>query len=303
MADDLELQVIPAEGLAALGSALEAYQRVSRKTGIAVLKQKAAQLVYGNTNPKFGATFPGLIQLFLMEKPRDGQITAEAEARGFRLGRKEFGGGLSPTAEARARQRMGGFKSILATVTKADGRIRLRGVRAGKRGQRIIGGRRGTGGRAVAGDSDLRREGDTRLNFPAVAAIEEINLREAGRRFLGVAWLFKQWRRLAASDPRRQDGTAFRVLEVKNPRARIELLGRMAVEGDDNAAGLGDVAVRLSSFVPGTNKIGSERGLFLRAIEGVVADINTYLGRKLNDELVDLFKQSNRGVNRALRSA
>src|ERR1041385_409531 len=63
-------------------------------------------------------------------------------------------------------------------------------------------GLRGRGGFAVAGDVfGPLPAGEKRLNYRAVATMMEINVREAGRRYLGASWLIRRWRKLAQSDP------------------------------------------------------------------------------------------------------
>lgn len=283
--------ITPPDGLADLGTALRQYESVSGKTASAVLLQKGAQLLFGNQDARYGATFEGLVQLFQDQKPAPGAILAAAKARGFRLGRKEFGGALSPTAIDRALAWMGGFKSILANVTEDKERISFRGVRLGRRGKRILGGRKGTGGFAIAGvvDADQRQPGEKVLNLRAVATAMEINLRESGRRFLGSAWLFRRWQKLAASDPRLDygRGTEWRTLVNQNPRSRLGTLGEVALDG---GGADGNAQIRITSFVPGTLAIGTSRNLFNRAIAGVRADIGAYLARKQRESLLDLLK-------------
>ena len=276
------------EGIKDLGSKLARYQEITGKTGAAVLLQKGAQLIHGNRNPKFGAVFDGLVRLFLREAPAQQSITAAARIRGFRLGRREFGGKLSPTAIDRALTRMGGFRSILATVsTDGDGRITLRGVRVGKRGKRILGGRKGRGGYAVPGVAESARQaGDVRLNLRAVATVEEINLREAGRRFLAVGWMFKRWRKLSLADAKASNYTAFRRIENVNPRSRVNLLGDAEMRGDEQK---GNVTLRISSYVPGAHSVGDSRGVYSRALAAMSRDLDTYLARKLVEAQAEIF--------------
>lgn len=286
--------------LADLSRGLVEYQRVSGKLSAAILVQKGAQLVYGNQDPKFGAVFPGLFQLFAQQQPARGVILATAKARHFRTGR------ISAEAYARARFWMGGFKSILARPTDDGERITLGAVRAGaRRGKnnfRILGGRKGRGGSAVSGSGVFaagaglaRQPGEKILNLRAVATAMELNLRTSGRGFMGASWLHRRWRRLAASDPRR-DASTFRVLVNANPRSKISPLGTAGLEGDEAH---GDLTLRITSYVPGVQGLGTTRGLFLRAIAGVRADLDTYLARKHAEALASALRREVSALERA----
>lgn len=222
--------------------------------------------------------------LFRAQAGRFGRITAAARLRGFRLGRRKFGGtgltrGISETAKERAEKLMGPYLktlSILATVhTDEYGRITLRGVRQGARGKRILGGRRGLKGWAVGGDSALRMAGDVRLNFRAVATAMEINLREAGRGFLAAGFLFRRFVRLKKQ----------RVLREVQPRSRIAPdLAAAALEGSTD--GSHTLTLRLTSYVPGTAAVGTARGVFQRALDFMTTDLEAYLARKQRETLV-----------------
>lgn len=274
------VQIIdPVGGLERLSEGLAEYKRVSGKSAAQVLVLKGGQLLFGNRNPKFGATFSGLVRLFMDQAPRPGVITAAAKARGFRFGR------ISEEAEKRAAFWMGGFKSILAHPSEFGGRISLGAIRVGKTGRRIVGGRKGRGGAGVSGDVfGPLQSGEVRLNRHAVATLMEINVREGGRGYLGSSWLFKRWRRLAKADPRREDGL-FRTLENMNPRSRVSPLGDAALTGDIDA---GNCTLRITSHVPGVEEIGTGRGIFTRAIALVTADLETYLARKQGEMLAEL---------------
>ena len=269
------VQIEPADALPNLRAKLIAYQAVSGKTASAVLLQKGAQLIYGNSNRDYGATFPGLVKLFQRETPPRESIAAQALARGFRLGRRNFASsesGISQTAYDRATRVMGGGKSVLATGEGVD----LSFVRRGVRGRRVHL-RNGRTSYAVDASSSLRREGDKVLNFRAVATYFELQIREAGRGYLGAAWLFSRFRRFAQSDPRRQATGTFRFIASVNPRARLQLQAEAELSGDADA---GNVTLRLSTFVPGEAAVGNARGLFGRAMASVSADIGAYLARK-----------------------
>jgi hypothetical protein len=274
------ITIIPPQGLERLNSGLQAYRRVSGKSAVQILVQKGAQLIYGNVNPQFGATFPGLVQLFQQQSPKPGAITAAAVSRGFRVGR------ISDEAIKRANFWMGGYKSILAAPGSFDGRLFLGALRVGKRGRRVTGGRRGRGGFAVSGDFiGPVPSGAKRMNFRAVVTMMEINVREAGRRFLSASWLFRQWRKLAQTDPQRIEPGTFRTLQNVNPRSRISPLGDAALSGDIEG---GNAELRISSLVPGVAEVGTSRGLFTLAIDAVTADIESYLARKEAEKNAEL---------------
>lgn len=299
--------------LAALSQGLEDYRRVSGKASAAILVQKGAQLVYGNTNPKFGATFSGLAQLYFGQAPAQGAIFAAAKARGFRLGRKVYGGALSPRALARAREMMGGFKSIVASVNPYNGALNF--VRRGVRKARVHY-RWGRKSFVIGGDfvGPLPQD-EKRLNLRAVATVFELRGRESGRRFLGAGWLHKRWRRLAQEGyvpvgtpglapgygPSRQFGGSVRSLVNVNPRSQIKILGRAQFEGSEDSGNLG---LRITSFIPGVNTIGETRGLFVQAIAGVRADLDAYMARK-HAELLEATLRARLGLGNsaeALRS-
>ncbi|WP_438482731.1 hypothetical protein [Oleiharenicola lentus] len=263
-----------------LGFNLAAYGRVAGLTGEQVLIKKGEDLAYrapgGNS----------LAALFRARAPHAQKITEAAIARGFTLGRRNGNhkDGITGVAAARAQSIMGGFKSILANVSLFEGRLQIRGVRVSTAGRRIAGGRRGTGGFAVPGSlatnaereilfPGVYKDTDKRMNFRAVSTVFEINLRGAASGFMSAAWLMKRIRRL--KDSRR--------IELVNPRSQVApLLSRAALEGSGES---GSVAVRLSSFVPGSLEVGNRRGIFAHALAALSADIGSYLARKESEAL------------------
>jgi hypothetical protein len=286
--------------LAALSRGLEDYRRVHGGLSSAILAQKGAQLIYGNDNPKFGATFRGLAQLFFAESPEPGEISQAARARGFRLGRKIYGGALSPRAMDRARELMGGFKTIIASVNPDTGALNF--VRRGVRKARVHY-RWGRKSFVIGGDFvGPLPANEKRLNLRAVATVFELRKREQGRRFLGAGWLHKRFRKMAkigfvppgtpglASGwvASRQFGGTEKILVNQNPRSEVKILGLARFEGDEKSGNLG---LRISSFIPGVKAIGESRGLFVRAINGVRADMSVYMARKHKEMLSALFDQ------------
>ncbi len=275
--------------LARLSEGLQAYQELSGKLSAAILVQKGGQLIYGNQNPKFGPVFPGLAQLYFQQSPKEGTIWAAARERGFRLGRRALGGGrLSPRALERAREMMGGNRTIIASVNPEGG---LKFVRRGVRKARVHY-RWGRKSYVIGGDFvGPLPQSEKRLNFRAVATYFELMKREQGRRFLGASWLHKRWRARAKEGlipegtpglapgwgRSRQYGGSERQLVNNNPRSEVQPLGTAALEGSETT---GNLTLRLSSFVPGVQQIGESRGLIAQAADSVRADLDRYFERK-----------------------
>lgn len=263
--------------LSRLSDALAEYKQVSGKTNQQILVKQGGKLSYE------------LYKSFRAVTPASGSILARAKAGGWRLGRTggDADAGISNTAYARARNRMGGFKSILAMVMEENGRILFRGVRVGKRGKRVLGGRRSLGGSAVAGTNQTiqRNPGDVVLNFRAVQTIEEINMRETGRRFLAIAWNYRRW--FTAGQGAQKTTTLVNL----QPRSKLGygMLGSAQLAGDP-ATGA-PVSLTLSSNVPGTREVGNARGLFSRAIDALTADIRTYLVAEQRKALLAAIKK------------
>lgn len=276
------LTTVPPDAFARLDAALAAYAQASGRTSERILQQKGAQVVYGNSDPRFGAVFDGLASLFLRQAPPEGSIRRAARQRGFRVGRRVLGGRLSDRALRRAAEMMGGEKSVLVSPN-ADGegfRFVRRGVRTVRGRPRRVHFRFGRLSYAVGPNNVLRREGDRVLNFRAVATYFELHLREHGRRFLGAAWLFRKWRRLAQSDPRREAGV-YKVLVNQNPRSSVNILGRAELTGD----GQGNARLEIESRVPGTRGVGEGRGLFRQVVGYIARDIDLYLARVQRQQL------------------
>lgn len=259
--------IIPGNLPRRLGDALAQYQVVSGRTNAEVLTRQG----------RFFAIY--LYSAFKRDVPAPGAILARAKADGWELGRRDPKGqiaGISDTAYYRAQRRMGGFKSILANVLEEKGRIVLQGVRVGKRGKRIIGGRRGLGGSAVAGtDKLLRRDGDVVLNRRAVQTIEEINLRQSGRRFLAASFLYRRWLTQGRGEEKRKN------LVNVNPRSSaLPRLGQVNLVNDEKIQ-----SITLTSYVPGVEQIGQQRGRFGQAMLRLVYSVEEYLARKQREAL------------------
>lgn len=292
------LAISPPDALARLSAGLRAYHAVSGKSAVQVLVLKGGQLLYGNRNPRYGATFDGLVQLFSRQSPRYGSITEDARVRGFRLGRTDrthtadgfrSGAGIGRKAFGRAIQMMGNFKSIIIQANPHTGDINF--VRGGTRKARVHF-RYGRKSFPMSGDfQGPLPQDEKRVNLRAVATIFELRLREQGRGFLASSFLFKRWRSFAKEGfvpagtpglapgvgPSKQFGGVGWRMENVNPRSFVHLLGAAELTGDVVA---GNATLRISSHVPGVNQIGAGRGLFAAAIAAVSADVETYLARK-----------------------
>lgn len=305
MKTDLDIRTSPPDALEKLDATLALYGNVAGKTAQNVLALKGGQLLMGNQDPRFGATFPGLHQLFVDETPREGAITAAAKARRFRVGRREFGGGLSPTALSRAAAMMDGNKSILISPSADGERFSFvrRGVRLTKRKRpRRVHYRPGRLSYAVAPDNVLRRSTDKVVNFRALAVWFELRLRESGRRFMGASWLYRRWRAYAkvgyipegtaglaagVGKSRQFGGTDWRLIN-NNPRSTLQTLGSAEMQADP----AGNATLRITSNVPGVQSIGNARGIFSRAIYRLTLDTEVYLARKQQEAADALLRGS-----------
>jgi hypothetical protein len=297
--------ISPPLALERLSRGLASYQIVSGRTATQILVQKGGQLLYGNRNPKFGATFYGLVQLFLDQAPPDDAIRLAARARGFRMGRRNYttsgvGAGISPTALKRAQALMGGYKAIIVNVNPYNGAAGV--VRIGVRGKRVHF-RHGRLSYALSGEGyGPLQEDDKRVNLRAVATIMEIILRTSGRHFLGSSYVHKRWRAFAKPGyvpagtpglasgpgvPSRQFGETDWRLVNNNPRSFVTPLGDAQLTAD---ADKGNAQLRITSNVPGVQAIGQTRGLFSKAIAGVTQDLEAYLARKEKEAVEAQFK-------------
>jgi hypothetical protein len=284
------ISIYPPGALERLGRALHAYGPVSGRTSEEVLAKKGEDLAMRQPGGN------SLHALFKAQAQKAGTITTATALRGFRLGRRRFGGrgaahGISETAADRARNVMGEYlvkHSILAAPRFEAGRISLNPIRVGIRGRRLRGrhitaygkrarmsnrGRTGLAGFAIGGDSELRQPGEKRMNFRAVATVMEINLREAGRKYLAMGFLFRRFQRIKKE----------RKIVSTNPRAQLAIQAEASLEGRPET---GDMTLRLTSRIPGTFEIGAGRALFSRALHFMTADLEDYLARKQRESLV-----------------
>lgn len=247
----------------ALENAIAAYQAFTKRTPAETMEAKGRDLRIA------------LSRRFQALQPASGKIAGDARSRGWRVGRRVFGGGISPYARSAAAKVMGGQKSVYGRVVTGDGAPAsglLRTIRVGRRGNRITGGRRGTGGRAATAAEALgfRVAGERRLTRRNVEVHMEVVLRERGRGFLGSSFLRLRKLRGTASD--RMSGRPYRI--VANKR-------RTAFPFDISE----DLTVlpNVSRFQIETNQEGiAERdAVVAAAYNDVRADTLAYLNRKL----------------------
>lgn len=249
-----------------------------------------------------------LYRAFTDIAPPPGSILRAAVARGWRMGRKDGNAsfqGISMTTWKRVNAMMQGNKSILAYTI--PGTARISPLQIGARGRFVLGNKQLKTKRVASGPSAVaayqktkgvrlysmryvaRAMGAKILGRHAVAVALEAQLREQGRRFLGVSWLHRRWRSLAQSDPRRADGS-FRVLQNNNPRSKFNPLGVVELSGGDTSAQL-----KLTSNVPGMD---SERAnqIIARVLNEETMGIQTYLlnrsAKRLTNALANLSQQN-----------
>lgn len=217
-----------------------------------------------------------LYDAFSAHAPAKGTSLHEAKGRGWRLRRRGAIEGLSATAHRRARARLGGHDSILvSSVSEADGRIVLRGVRASKTGQRrILGGRNNRGGQAVSGrNRKLRQSTDRVLNARALAVIEELNLRERARRVSAVGWL-------AGQKALRRNIQGQRVVEIVRNRTGSRL-GDMTWDNDGNVA-----SIQFMNRMGAAQAVAS-RGAVSVALRAANRDMRSYIDRKVQATIAE----------------
>lgn len=229
-----------------------------------------------------------LYQAFSAMAPRRGSILAAAKSRGWRMGRKDGSpGGISATAWKRANKLLGGNKSLLF----AKGGDPLTPIRASlTTGNRVTDRSRkrsfAVGGKgARTGANPYAHAGLAVIGRYALAVAEEARLREQGRGFLGVSWLYRRWRNFAREGlvpkgtpglkpglgPSRQFGGTVRTMVNNNPRSRFNPLGRAELMSGDDFAGM-----RLVSNVPGVETARSQ-GIIARVLNEEMLGMQVYL--------------------------
>lgn len=270
------VQVLPAGSLDRLSRVIGEYASYRRMPAAQALERQGRNVAIRLTRG------------FMKTAPADGVPSITARGRGFAMGRAvdaESGDGMegfSAHTLKRARAMMQGFKSILVRIYNVDGRVKMTPVALGAMNRR-------TGLRkrvrykpgrtvSVSGRADqrftLKGPDDKVLNFRALATVLEMNLRETGRRFLAVSFLYRRWRKIAPSNrvgvPGKREWR--KLQEIKNPRSQLGTLGE-AVLTEGAPGEVASDSLRLSSFVPGVEKIGRSRGVFAEALEGAADDM------------------------------
>lgn len=248
-----------------------------------------------------------LYEEFKAITPRSYEINQRARESDWRVGRDDpaQGGpentGLSPTTIRLAKDMMRGHPSILARVTNTKGRDRVTPITLGQLNSRTGFMRRirykAGRGTVAAGRADRRfvEKGpdDRILNFRALATALEVNVREHGRRFLAVGFLYRRWRLISQAN---REGVAgqreFRRLEaIKSPRSRFAKLGEAVL----TLGGPGEKAVdtfRLTSFVPGTENVGRTRGIFTRALDRTAEDMAGFMAQEESKRLAKILARA-----------
>jgi hypothetical protein len=260
--------------VATLSHTLNRYVEVSRKTPEEAMDRQGRELsIY-------------LYQQFLPLVPPQGKIESTAFARGFRLGRRKFGGKLSPESYRLADVALGGNKSVYGRVAHAEGGTgMLRTIRVGTRGKRITGGRFGRGGEAATQEQArlMKTKGEHALNRQALATFYEISKRESGRRYLASSFLlFRKKRNPAAL---RMAGESYKI--VRQSKSHTSFPWMKSAELSSNPDG--------SKFVLTASADGVEKypGRIAAGIEATRANMQVYIDRQIAKALA---KEAAKGV-------
>lgn len=285
----MEIDVKIQSQLARLNVTLAEYAKARRMDPVVALDKKANFI------------WPRLYEGYAKLKPKDGEIVAEAKARGWRMGRrKDAIRGISKTAWKRAESILGGASSLMLTpggqvilVGKRKGRVRNK--RGAARTARLEDVYRMFGrARRERALPDLysptyyaKQLGYKVVGRYAFAVRMEAGLREHGKGFLAASWLHKRWKRLAAADPRRAEGVS-KVLVANNPKSRQKDLGRMELVGIGGADG--GAALSIVSYVDGADQ---PRGLevIARAIKEEADSTQEYLLSRAIDQFSRSFER------------
>jgi len=208
-----------------------------------------------------------LYRRFRALMPAGKKILEDARARGWRMS------DISPVAAMRAARLMSGKKSIMGTVTDVGGTQILRSVRIGKRGGRIYGGRRGTGGTAASAREARphAQAGEVVMNRRAVETFFEVQARQKGRGFLSLPWLAH---RRGKSTPKNPEGWS----DLLPNRAGTPL-GRAQFQSTADGA-----KMTLTSFVEASRKYPAAIAL---AMADVTGDIAQYFAKRKRQDVVD----------------
>lgn len=239
--------------------------------------------------------------------PKDGQIAIPARGRDWRVGRDDpaqsgpENTGFGPTAIRLAKDMLRGHPSILARVTHHDGRDRVTPVTLGKLNTRTGFMKRirykADRGTVAAGRADRRfvQKGpdDRVLNFRALATALELNVREHGRRFLAVGFLYRRWRTISQAN---RDGVpgqreSRRLESVKGTRSRLKTFGEAVLSIASPGENVVD-SLRLTSFVPGVEQVGRARGAFDRAFKNTAEDMAGWIAAQESERLAKILARA-----------
>ncbi|GHC02068.1 hypothetical protein [Cerasicoccus arenae] len=257
-----------------LNTALLGYERHSKKAPEQILRQKGTQIILGNSNPKYGATFKGLYDRLEERAPKEGTISQDRQRaldsanRGSRRPVK-----VRPRALARADELLEGQPSGVFDIIdfgRGGARKRVVPIRVftkGKRqGVRSTSRRRAKSAQLLSGTSFLARERGTILNRKNLSILIELNQREAGRHYTAAAFLPKRFRRM-----RDENGTVKRSL-AKNKTGAT--LGSATLHVKVDGASL-----HIEGFTPALAKPWAQQALS-GVLAAVAKDTAAYSERK-----------------------
>lgn len=289
MAADLEIRT----ALGGLNEALEEAAAFKGKRAGEYLFTKGQQLLLGNRNPRFGATFPGLAERLAWLQPPEGAITAERlgalDALSGGPGRKLPVKVRPSSAEAAARLlgegEAGVFQIARPNPPRLGRIVRVKVFTKGKRaGKRSVSGRAKTAEPLLARGAELR-PGDVVLNRKSLAVALELKRREQGRGSLAAGFLPQRNRRL-----RKPRGAGYFKLRVRNKTGYT--LGSFDFSATDALA-----TVRVVGYLEGTGIPAAQREA-AKVIRDVVRDTRTYIAGKEKQALERSIRTQTRRLER-----
>ncbi|WOO43158.1 hypothetical protein [Rubellicoccus peritrichatus] len=191
------------ENLGAFNKVLKEYGEKYPKRASEIIATKGKQLVLGNTNPKFGATFPGLYDVMRERAPKEGEITEERQNAIEQAQRGRFPIKIRDRVRKRSKQIMEGEESGVFKLDyygRGGSRVRLTPVRTFQKGKRK--GQRAKSKRAktaklLSGETTEKLgANEVVLNQLQVAAFLEMQARESGRGYAGAPFWRRRYRRI-----------------------------------------------------------------------------------------------------------
>ena len=236
--------------LGALNRAIGLQIAQSSRDPARILKTKGDQIVLGNKNPKFGPTFKGVFGVMRADAPKADEITRDAMGRILTAPEGKLPVKIGPEAMKRAKAKLGGHPSAIFRLKYARGRrsyVTAQRVRFSKKGTRQLRGNRG--GTVRSGRRRDLQSGQVLLNFPALAVLEELGLRERGIGFTSLSFLRNKWRRI-----RKPSGRGYQRVLVENKSGNR--LGDFTL-----AIGSSNSHLRLRGFIPGQSRAKAQAGI------------------------------------------